>query len=106
MHCLSCGVRRIVGTGDLCDPCRRHWEGGAVPEEPRRDIIPPFGRKDSAMIRCGARHIANALRAAHRLGGRLDPAGTRLEAERAPDGTVQAKGPDPGQRETLRFPVR
>ena len=77
MHCLSCGVRRIVGTGD---PCRRHWKGEADPEELWRDIIPPFGREDSAMIRYEARHIADALRAAHRLGGRLDPADTGLEA--------------------------
>ena len=56
MHCLSCGVRCIVGTGD---PCRRHWEGEADPEEPRPDIIPPFRREDSAMIRYGARHIAD-----------------------------------------------
>ena len=45
----------------------------------------------------GARHIAGALRDAHRLGGLLAVADTRLEAERAADGTVRAAGPAPGR---------
>ena len=45
----------------------------------------------------GARHIAGALRDAHRLGGPLDPVDTQPEAERAADGTIRAKGSAPGR---------
>ena len=99
MHCLSCNVPMIrsdaSASADLCDSCRVFWERGTedIPEEPRRDIIPAARREECAMpshSRCGARHIAAALRKAARLGGRLDPAGTRLEAEWGSDGMIYA----------------
>ena len=97
MHCLSCTVIPVPDGEDLCIRCRRFWDD-AEDDPPRteRDIIPPVQRKDAPMPH-GARHIACALRDAHRLGGLLDPADTRLEAERADDGWIRAKGPEPGR---------